>query len=118
MLPLRVRWWRARRILADEYRRRGMRLERVSLNTTPGTDLLDELARGRIAMRPALVGLDADGALFADGSRVDTDAVVLATGYRAEFPFLPAGVPETRPARSGCTAWCSPRGSWRSPSSA
>jgi dimethylaniline monooxygenase (N-oxide forming) len=95
MLPLRVRWWRARRILADEYRRRGMRLERVSLNTTPGTDLLDELARGRIAMRPALVGLDADGALFADGSRVDADAVVLATGYRAEFPFLPAGVPET-----------------------
>ena len=72
-----------------------MRLERVSLNTTPGTDLLDELARGRIAMRAALVGLEANGALFADGSRVDADAVVLATGYRPEFPFLPAGVPET-----------------------
>ncbi|HEV2011956.1 MAG TPA: NAD(P)-binding domain-containing protein [Candidatus Limnocylindria bacterium] len=95
MLPSRVRRWRARRLLADEYRRRGMRLERVSLNTTPGADLLDELARGRIAMRAALAGLDADGAIFADGSRVDADAVVLATGYRAEFPFLPAGVPQT-----------------------
>ena len=95
MLPLRVRRWQARRILADEYRRRGMRLERLGLNSTPGTDLLDELARGRIAMRAALVGLEANGALFADGSRVDADAVVLATGYRPEFPFLPTGVPET-----------------------
>ena len=93
ILPRRVRRWRARRILAEEYRRRGLRLGRVSLNTTPGTDLLDELARGRITMRPALVAVDAAGVLFADGTRIDADAVVLATGYAAEFPFLPPGVP-------------------------
>lgn len=93
MLPLRVRRWRARRVLDEEYTRRGLRLDRMSLKTTPGTDLLDELARGRIALRPAVVGLDESGAIFADGSRVDADAVILATGYAAAFPFLPDDVP-------------------------
>ena len=93
MLPLRVRRWRARRVLDAEYTRRGLRLDRMSLKTTPGTDLLDGLARGRIALRPAVAGLDEAGAIFADGSRVDADAVILATGYTAAFPFLPDGVP-------------------------
>lgn len=93
LLPPRVRRWRARRVLDEEYRRRGLRLDRMSLKTTPGTDLLDELARGRIALRPAVAGLDEAGVIFADGSRVDADAVILATGYTAAFPFLPDGVP-------------------------
>jgi dimethylaniline monooxygenase (N-oxide forming) len=94
MLPPGLRRSRARRILAEEYRSRGLRLERVGLNTTPGADLLEELARGRVTMRQALVALDEAAAIFADGSRIDADAIVLATGYAAEFPFLPAGVPE------------------------
>ncbi|HEV2249998.1 MAG TPA: NAD(P)-binding domain-containing protein [Candidatus Limnocylindria bacterium] len=93
VLPPPVRWWRLRRVVAEEYRRRGLRLERLAANTTPGTDLLDELARGRVVMRPALVALDEGGAMFADGTRIDADAVVLATGYLAELPFLPPGVP-------------------------
>ena len=93
MLPLAVRRWRVHRVLAEEYRRRGMGLERLALNVTPGIDLLDEVARGRVTIRPALAGLDGAGALFADGSRVDADAIVLATGYAPDFPFLPSGVP-------------------------
>ena len=92
-LPGWVRRWRARRVLAAEYRRRGHRLERLSLKGTPGMDLLNELARGRVVMRPAIAALDGAGAIFADGSRVDADTVVFATGYRAEFPFLPEGLP-------------------------
>jgi len=92
-LPGWARRWRARRALAAEYRRRGHPLKRVSLKTTPGMDLLDELARGRVVMRPAIAALDETGAIFADGSRVDADAVIFATGYRAEFPFLPDGLP-------------------------
>ena len=94
-LPYRIWRWRARRVLDEEYRKRGLRLERVTRKTTPGSDLLDELSNGRVTMRPALVGLDESGAIFADGTRVDADAIVLATGYAAEFPFLPAGVPAT-----------------------
>lgn len=93
MLPLRVRRWRARRVLDEEYRRRGLRVERDSLKTTPGLDLLDEIARGRVVRRPAIADLDERGAIFADGSRVDADAIVFATGYTAEFPFLPEGLP-------------------------
>ena len=94
MLPRPVRRWQTRRAVAAEYRRRGLRLGRLTVNTTPGTDLLDELARGRVAIRAATVGLDEAGVRFADGTRVDADAVVLATGYSVAFPFLPPGIPE------------------------
>jgi len=95
MLPSPVRRWRTRRAVAAEYRRRGIPFEGLAINTTPGSDVLDELARGRIAMRAATIGLDETGVLFADGTRVDADALVLATGYTFEFPFLPAGIPAT-----------------------
>ena len=93
MLPLGLRRWSARRVFDQEYRRRGLRIERDSRKTTQGLDLLDEIARGRVVRRPAIAGLDDRGAIFADGSRVDADAVVFATGYTAEFPFLPEGLP-------------------------
>ena len=92
-LPLWLRRWRTHRLLAGEYRRRGQRLERLSPKRTPGMDLFDELARGRVALRPAIAALDETGAIFADGARIDADAVVFATGYSVEFPFLPAGLP-------------------------
>ena len=38
--------------------------------------------RGDIAVKPAVVGFTETGALFADGSAAQFDAVVLATGYR------------------------------------
>jgi dimethylaniline monooxygenase (N-oxide forming) len=95
MLPARIWRWRARSVLHEEYRKRGLRLERLSRKTTPGSDLLDELSSGRVTMRPALVGLDEAGAVFADGTRVDADAIVLATGYAHAFPFLPTGIPAT-----------------------
>jgi len=95
MLPARIWRWRAGRVLRDEYRKRGLGLARVSRKTTPGSELLDELARGRVVMRPALVALDDTGALFSDGTRTRADAIVLATGYAHEFPFLPAGIPAT-----------------------
>ena len=94
LLPLRLRRWRQRRVLAEEYRRRGMTLDRVSLKTTPGTDLLDALASRSATLRPALIGLEERAALFVDGSRADAEAIILATGYAPDFPFLPPGIPE------------------------
>ncbi|HEX9496739.1 MAG TPA: NAD(P)-binding domain-containing protein [Candidatus Limnocylindria bacterium] len=94
MLPAAIRRWSARRVVRREYTRRGLVLDRVSLKSTQGTDFLDALASRRVTLRPELVGLDERGARFADGTRADADAIVLATGYRSEFPFLPQGVPE------------------------
>jgi dimethylaniline monooxygenase (N-oxide forming) / hypotaurine monooxygenase len=95
LLPSRI--WRrgTERILENEYRTRGLRLGRVSRKTTPSSEVLDELARGRIVMRSALVGVDEGGALFADGTHADVDAILLATGYTHAFPFLPPGIPAT-----------------------
>lgn len=39
--------------------------------------------------KPALVGLEGKTAVFRDGSRKDVDAVILCTGYKHYFPFLP-----------------------------
>ena len=93
MLPAALRRWRVRRLLEEEYRRRAMRLGPIGPKTTQGMDLLDEVARGRVTLRPALVALDETHAIFADGTRIAADAIVLATGYAAEFRFLPPGVP-------------------------
>lgn len=92
-LPLRIRRWLARRVIAAEYGRHGLRLEQLSLKATPGTRILEEVAGGRIIFRPALVGLDDRGATFADGSRTAADAIVLATGHAPSFPFLSDGLP-------------------------
>jgi cation diffusion facilitator CzcD-associated flavoprotein CzcO len=40
------------------------------------------IKRGAIVVRPALARFTETGAVFADGSTVDIDAVILATGYR------------------------------------
>lgn len=38
---------------------------------------------------PALERVDGRTAIFSDGSRKDVDAIILCTGYRHYFPFLP-----------------------------
>jgi cation diffusion facilitator CzcD-associated flavoprotein CzcO len=44
---------------------------------------LDQIRRGRITLHGDLDRFTGDGVVFADGSQVELDAVVLATGYRA-----------------------------------
>ncbi|MGQ3674803.1 NAD(P)-binding domain-containing protein [Xanthobacter sp. TB0139] len=39
--------------------------------------------------KPALVKIEGKTAIFKDGSRKDVDAIILCTGYRHYFPFLP-----------------------------
>lgn len=46
------------------------------------------IANGTIKVAGGIDGFDEKGARFADGSRADVDAVVLATGYRPNFAEL------------------------------
>ena len=48
------------------------------------------IKRGAIAVRPGVARLTETGALFADGSEAELDAVVLATGFRAALDQLVA----------------------------
>lgn len=61
--------------------------------------LVDRIKAGRVTVVPAVAGLDATGATFADGRRLPFDAVVLATGFESsigEFLEAPAGVLDGR----------------------
>jgi len=49
------------------------------------------LAEGRIDPRPAPVAVEGRRVVFADGSEAEVDAIVCATGYRLDLPFLDAG---------------------------
>jgi dimethylaniline monooxygenase (N-oxide forming) len=47
------------------------------------------LAQKTFAVRPDVTILDGEHVTFADGRREPVDAIVFATGYRVNFPFLP-----------------------------
>ncbi len=59
---------------------------------TVNSGILEALRHGRLAARPGIVRYDGHTVLFSDGTRDDFDAVVLATGFRYGFPFLPQRV--------------------------
>lgn len=97
LLPAAIRSRLRQRAIADEYRRQGAPhpppFGPRTTPTTPGADILGLIAAGRITLRPALIRLDREIARFADGSTAPADAIVCGTGYAAEFPFLPTGLP-------------------------
>lgn len=74
----------------------------------PGTDLgFGEFRRhGLIEVCDSLVRVDGNSVAFADGSRAQFSAIVLATGYRYEAGFLPADVARApglgQPLADGC----------------
>lgn len=57
---------------------------------TPAYDsgFVDEVKAGRIEVVPAVVGFDGADVLLADGSRIQPDAVIAATGYRRGLEAL------------------------------
>lgn len=58
-------------------------------HATIGQELLQYVAYDWIRMRPDIAALDGDRVRFTDGTTVDADVVIYATGYDASFPFLP-----------------------------
>ncbi|HWU06054.1 MAG TPA: NAD(P)-binding domain-containing protein [Streptomyces sp.] len=63
---------------------------RPLLTTHPSTsdELLVQLARGAIGVKPGVSSFGSDSADFTDGTRERIDDVVYTTGYRISFPFL------------------------------
>jgi dimethylaniline monooxygenase (N-oxide forming) len=51
---------------------------------------LPHVAEGRIDARPGIAGVEGDVVRFADGTEATVDAVVLATGFASELPYLAA----------------------------
>jgi dimethylaniline monooxygenase (N-oxide forming) len=55
-------------------------------------DYLSQVKEGAIVCRPAISTVDARRVTFTDGSTEDLDAVVCATGYTLDIPYLAASV--------------------------
>ncbi len=51
-------------------------------------DYLEQVRAGAITCRPAIASVSGRHVTFTDGSRADADAIVCATGYRLDIPFL------------------------------
>ena len=55
-------------------------------------DYLAQVADGSIVCRPAIAGVEGHTATFMDGSKDTIDAIVCATGYELDLPFLDPSV--------------------------
>src|SRR3546814_6443385 len=48
------------------------------------------IAEGRPERRPMFKAMTAEGVIWADGREEAVDAIIFATGFRLDLPFLPA----------------------------
>lgn len=53
--------------------------------------IYDKLDNGEVIAKPAIRELNGNRVRFSDGSEVDADIVVYATGYKVNFPFFDPG---------------------------
>ena len=84
----------------------GVRTAFITTGTTPILDvgIVDAVRRGRVEVVAAVEGFDGADVLLADGSRIQPDAVIAATGFRAGLDELvghlgvlgPRGLPERK----------------------
>ncbi|MEZ7005128.1 flavin-containing monooxygenase [Streptomyces sp. AD55] len=60
---------------------------------TLSDEILSRIRHGAVTPKPAIAAFEGEEVVFTDGTRVTADAVVHCTGFRLDFPFLPAGCP-------------------------
>jgi putative flavoprotein involved in K+ transport len=72
----------------------GVRTSFLATGTTPILDvgIVDAVRRGRVEVVAAVEGFEGDDVLLADGSRVQPDVVIAATGFRAGLDGLVGGL--------------------------
>ncbi|SFW32671.1 NAD(P)/FAD-dependent oxidoreductase [Nitrosovibrio sp. Nv17] len=96
-IPLRIRQWVLARMLAamqGDLTRYGLQRPRHRiLESQPimNSDILSCIAHGDLIPKPDVLRFDGSTVHFADGSTIEVDQVVFATGYRAALPYLDAG---------------------------
>ncbi|MBL8555328.1 MAG: hypothetical protein JNL41_13710, partial [Phenylobacterium sp.] len=96
----------ARGRILGTFKDRMVRLQALGLPTPPADplskrptvsdEILSALESGAVKARPAIDRLEGGEVVFADGSRAAADLVLCATGYRLTYPYLDAGVADTR----------------------
>ena len=96
-LPLRLRQWLFQtiiRIHLGDTRRLGMpEPDHRILESHPimNSQIVHYLQHGDIEIKPDIDRLDGDRVLFNDGTSVEVDIILCATGYTMEIPYLEPG---------------------------
>jgi putative flavoprotein involved in K+ transport len=72
----------------------GVRTSFLATGTTPILDvgIVDAVKDGRVEVVPAVEGFDGDDVLLADGTRIQPEVVIAATGFRAGLDGLVGGL--------------------------
>jgi hypothetical protein len=71
--------------------------EPLSAHPSVSADFLTKAGSGDIHMLPAIERLDGRTVHLVDGSAVEADVIICATGYRMEFPFFDDGEADLHP---------------------
>lgn len=110
-LPSKLGVWLVRRILGKAFRHQ-FNAQQTLLSTklptpsispwedrpTLSSDFIPSLQSGLVDLKPGIERFDGTTVLFSDGSSIQADAIIYATGYHAHIPFISAealGVHET-----------------------
>jgi dimethylaniline monooxygenase (N-oxide forming) len=67
----------------------------LEAHPTVSDDLLTRLGHGDLAVKPNIDRFEGSKVFFVDGTAVEADVVVYATGYQVAFPFLDESVVRT-----------------------
>jgi cation diffusion facilitator CzcD-associated flavoprotein CzcO len=67
----------------------------LEAHPTVSDDLLTRLGHGDLAVKPNIDRFEGSKVFFVDGTAVEADVVVYATGYKVAFPFLDESVVRT-----------------------
>ena len=97
LVPLRLKTRFVRQSLLKIYQELGLQIETLALppldlsrsRVSHGTRILAQVRSGTVRIKPGVACVEAEGVVYADGTRSPADWLVMATGYAARFAFLP-----------------------------
>jgi dimethylaniline monooxygenase (N-oxide forming) len=108
--PYRLRMFIFHRLLLHEYNRMGIDLGLLRARGLPlpafdlwrprltpcNNDLLLNIKRGAILVKPKIAQFQEQQVMFTDGSNIEADTAIFCTGYTLRFPFLPDALIEIK----------------------
>lgn len=86
-------------ITVGDYRRYGLPQPDHKLfehHPTINSELLHYVKHGRVKPHPDIKRFNGNRVEFVDGSSIEVDTVICATGFHVSFPFLPEGLVEVK----------------------
>lgn len=92
-LPWPIRIWirnTLTRMFHGSMEQWGFRTPKSRTHPISHPTLISHMAWGRIVAKPGISSVEGKEVRFIDGTSDTYDAIIAATGYRTEFPFLPA----------------------------